>query len=198
MLTRNRVLSLGLLLLVLLAVGLWLSRESTPGEEMLSAYQQALADTAGHTRFPHGSPEEQAAIERFVDFYRNFTSQGVRERIQSTYAETLYFNDTLKTLRTREELEEYMVEAAAAVSSTNVDVQDVSVSDGGYYFRWVMEIRFKKLASGRPTRSIGVSHVRFDQAGKIILHQDHWDSAAGLYEHVPVLGWMIRKVRARL
>jgi hypothetical protein len=133
-----------------------------------------------------------------VDFYASLTPQGVRDRVASTYAESLYFNDTIKTLRTREALEEYMVETAGAVNSTTVDVQDVSVSDGGYYFRWEMEIRFKSLASGQPTRSIGVSHVRFDETGRIILHQDHWDSAAGLYQHVPVLGWMIRKIRDRL
>ena len=139
-----------------------------------------------------------AALGRFADFFADLSPENVRERIASTYAESLYFNDTLKTLRTRDALEEYMLETAAAVTSTHVQIQDVGVSDGGYYVRWVMEIRFKKLASGRPTRSVGVSHLRFDQSGRIILHQDHWDSAAGLYQHVPVLGWMIRKLKERL
>jgi hypothetical protein len=30
------------------------------------------------------------------------------------------------------------------------------------------------------------------------VHQDYWDSGAGLWEHVPVLGRGIRSIRARL
>ena len=70
--------------------------------------------------------------------------------------------------------------------------------EGNYYFRWQMTIRFKRLARGEEQRSIGMTHVRFDPEGKVVLHQDFWDSAAGLFEHVPVLGWMLRRVKQRL
>jgi hypothetical protein len=32
----------------------------------------------------------------------------------------------------------------------------------------------------------------------VVLHQDYWDSAAGLFEHVPVVGRLIRTVKSRL
>lgn len=47
-------------------------------------------------------------------------------------------------------------------------------------------------------RSVGMSHIRFDADGKVILHQDFWDSTGGLFEHVPGLGWMLRSVKSRL
>ena len=59
-------------------------------------------------------------------------------------------------------------------------------------------IRFKRLAGGEDTRSVGMTHVRFDSAGKVVLHQDFWDSTGGFFEHVPVLGWMLRRVKNRL
>ena len=43
-----------------------------------------------------------------------------------------------------------------------------------------------------------MSHIRFGADGKVVLHQDFWDSSGGLFEHVPGLGWMLRKAKARL
>ena len=59
-----------------------------------------------------------------------------------------------------------------------------------------MEIRFKRFRKGELTRSIGMSHLRVGADGRILLHQDYWDSASGLFEHVPVLGYGIRKIKA--
>lgn len=43
-----------------------------------------------------------------------------------------------------------------------------------------------------------MTHIRFDSEGKVILHQDFWDSTGGLFEHVPALGWMLRRAKKRL
>jgi hypothetical protein len=32
----------------------------------------------------------------------------------------------------------------------------------------------------------------------VLLHQDYWDSTAGLFQHVPALGTGIRAIKARL
>lgn len=41
-------------------------------------------------------------------------------------------------------------------------------------------------------------HVRFDAAGQVVLHQDFWDSAGGLFKQVPALGWMLRRAKSSL
>ena len=51
---------------------------------------------------------------------------------------------------------------------------------------------------GETVRSIGMSHIRFNSAGLVILHQDYWDSGGNLFEHIPVVGWLIRRIKARL
>ena len=67
-----------------------------------------------------------------------------------------------------------------------------------YYFRWEMNLQFKKLRKGVLNRSQGMSHIRFDAEGRVVLHQDFWDSATGLFDHVPVVGRLIRAVRSRV
>ena len=56
----------------------------------------------------------------------------------------------------------------------------------------------KKVAKGETITTPGITLVRFDRSGRILIHQDYWDSTTGLFEHVPVLGYGIRAIKARL
>lgn len=61
-----------------------------------------------------------------------------------------------------------------------------------------MDIQFRKLKKGEVTRSVGMSHIRFDRDGKVTFLNDYWDSTSGFFEHVPVVGWLIGKVKDRV
>lgn len=145
-----------------------------------------------------GSPEEDAGVSGFQNLFSDFNAERIRELAPRVYADEVYFNDTLKEIRGIEALVPYLAESAEATESCRAEVQDVSRHDGNCYLRWIMEIRFKRLRKGELTRSIGMSHLRVDADGRILLHQDYWDSSSGLFEHVPVLGYGIRKIKARL
>jgi hypothetical protein len=43
-----------------------------------------------------------------------------------------------------------------------------------------------------------MTHLRFDESGRVVLHQDFWDSAAGLYRNLPVVGYVLKLVDARM
>ena len=164
---------------------------------MESSYHEALNDAANAPTVSPGSPEEKEGINRFKDFFSDFAPAHIRAKTRDVYAEDVYFNDTLKEIRGIEALEPYLLESAAAVESCTVDIEDVAAHQGNYYFRWTMDIRFKSIKKGKLTRSIGISHIRFDKEGKIRLHQDYWDSTSGFFQHVPFVGYLIRKVKAR-
>ena len=61
-----------------------------------------------------------------------------------------------------------------------------------------MKVRMKKVAKGETITTPGITLVRFDRSGRILIHQDYWDSTTGLFEHVPALGYGIRAIKARL
>jgi len=75
---------------------------------------------------------------------------------------------------------------------------DVARSDSDYYLRWKMVFRAPKLRRGEPIETIGMTQARFDNEGRVTLHQDYWDSSAGLYEHLPGLGGLIQAIQRRL
>lgn len=145
-----------------------------------------------------GGEVEREAIERFQNLLSDFKAPDFGERIPEVYAEDVFFNDTIKTVRGVEDVRDYLTATGAAIHKGTVEFLDVVADNGNYYFRWAMTIRFKRFARGEDTQSIGMTHVRFDSAGKVVLHQDFWDSAGGLFEHVPALGWMLRRAKKSL
>jgi hypothetical protein len=165
--------------------------------ETLEALARARADHP--ESFEAGSVEERQALDRFTAFFSSFAADRIERLLESTYADDVWFDDTLKTVRGRPALAEYLRESAAAVSDCRVTVEDRTRTEAGEYLvRWKMMIRFRRLRRGIATWSVGVSHLRFDAQGRVVYHQDYWNAADGLYQHVPLLGLLIRAVKRRL
>jgi len=149
--------------------------------------------------FERGSVAESDALARFARFFSDFSPDKVERLVDQTYAADVWFNDTLKTLQGRDALRSYLKHSAQAVQSCRVEILDTLSNDrGDYYVRWTMVIRFKRFKPGEDTQTIGMSHLRFDRDGLVRLHQDYWDSSAGLFEHIPLLGAAIRAIKRRV
>lgn len=175
----------------------WIDRSPVPPAV---DYEAALALTS---RDAAGWPEPGGAVEqegfaRFKEFWSELNEPRVKAWLPKVYAENVWFNDTVKTITNRAELMDYMLHTASLVNSTKVRVRDIATTSEGYYVRWDMNVSPKNPRYGAEWKSIGISHIRLNAQGEVILHQDYWDAASGLYEHFPVLGWMIRNIKARL
>ena len=63
----------------------------------------------------------------------------------------------------------------------------------------LLRFRFTLARPGAPPLVIpGVSEIRFDDEGRVVEHVDHWDSGEHVYERIALLGWILRRIRARL
>ena len=151
------------------------------------------------TELPAGSAEEREALPRFAAFFSSFAPDRIERLLATTYAPDVWFNDTLKTLRGSEALAHYLKESAAAVEACRVEIEDtVRNNHGEFYVRWKMMIRFNRFKRGIDTWTVGMSHLRFGADGRVVYHQDYWNAADGLYEHIPLLGGLIRAIKRRL
>lgn len=136
--------------------------------------------------------------ETFLKLFSDFKTGATEKVIRQTYAKDFYFNDTFRILDNIEELIPYMIETAAMVKSTTVEILDTAQSGSDYYIRWVMVMEFDAKRKDIYSKSIGMTQLRFNQKGKIVFHQDFWDSAEGFYQHLPYIGYFIRKIRSKL
>jgi hypothetical protein len=145
-----------------------------------------------------GSVDEEAAIERFKDFLNPWTEENILSKVRLVYAENAYYNDALKEVIGIDAIEAYFRRGFKTLESCTFDFFDVAISGGDYYLRWVTDMRYKTFKKGRAFRSYGITHIRFDERGKVVLHVDYWDSASGIFEHIPLLGGLIRFIKGRL
>lgn len=149
------------------------------------------------TETPILLPDDTEAV-RFQAFFLDFANAVKTGQTRDLYAEEAYLNDSLKEVRGAEEIEDYFVKTLEMASRVDIRFDDVAVSGDNYYFRWTMDVVAAKLNGGELIRSQGMSHILFDDAGKVAMHRDYWDSSSGLLEYIPLLGGMIRWVKGRL
>ncbi len=164
------------------------------------SYEEALGktDPMKSKTLTKSSADEEAAIERFKDLYSVFTQGNILAKVRNVYSKDAYLIDSFKELNGIEAIEAYILQFLKSLESCTFEFLDVAVSGEEYYFRWVSEAKAKTIKKGQIIRSYGMSHIRFDETGKVVLHMDFFDSASNFYEHIPVLGGMIRFIKRRL
>lgn len=138
------------------------------------------------------------AKARFETVFKNFHSDATEKNIRALYAESFHFNDTFVIMNDIEELVPHMVRTAKNVELTTVDIHEVIKTDTDYYLKWTMHMKFTALGKAVDSVSMGISQLRFNQEGKLTFHQDYWDGAENLYEHLPLIGRFVKKIKANL
>lgn len=174
-----------------LAASLWLSGCSGGPTDFTKEYREALASRPGISLTPQTARQ---AVGGFAGLYGDLSVPNVTAHARKVYAPEAWFNDTVATETGIEAIEKYLLKTAAGAEKVSAEIKDVAVSGSDCYVRWTMEIRTKNLAGGRPVITEGVSQLRFDDEGRIVLHQDFWNPATGIYQHLPLLGPAIRFV----
>ncbi|MBC7979294.1 MAG: nuclear transport factor 2 family protein, partial [Armatimonadetes bacterium] len=108
-----------------------------------------------------------------------------------------YLNDTLVTHHGPEAIKAYFLKTADNMKSYKVDIDDTASSGSDHYVRWTMVFTSSSLNGGKPVHSVGMSHVRFNTGGLVVMHQDYWDSGTTIYGQIPVVGGLIETIRRR-
>lgn len=154
-------------------------------------YKDVLASTKGQSA-------SSVSLDAFTTFLQKIADKEyVRENTAKVYAKDAYLNDTLVIHRGPEEIMTYFLNTADTMTSYRVTIDDTSSSGSEHYVRWTMVFSAPKLNGGKPVESVGMSHVRLNAEGKVVMHQDFWDSGTNIYGQIPVLGGVIESIRRR-
>ena len=89
--------------------------------------------------------------------------------------------------------------AGLVLAGTGVEVEILQTlqRDADVYLVWAMSARFQPLRKTVTSNTIGITHLRFNSLGQVILHQDFWDTGLGFYQHIPALGRVIKGINGR-
>lgn len=183
---------------VMAVAALWTSCSSSSADLVGrggAALERTRSDAAAAAAMPRESLE--AGIDRFLAVFADFSPAAVAAAARKAYADNAYFNDGFAELEGGEAIAAYFERTAGSTAAIEVAIEDRVVAGGEVYLRWVMTF----TTTGRRARTIvapGMTHLRFDGAGRISYHRDYWDGSGALAEFVPLMGPILRGVRSRI
>ncbi|MEN1729604.1 MAG: nuclear transport factor 2 family protein [Pseudomonadota bacterium] len=157
-----------------------------------SEYEAAL------DRFEGSDSMIDSGVEAFALGYGNLAHENLRQRISELYAPELYFNDTIHTHTTRDGLVDYLGRTGDALNESTVEIKQVIRDGNDVFVRWSMVFRLRAVGREIHSESIGMTHLRFNEEGQVLIHQDFWDSGHALYAQLPVIGFFVRRAHARM
>ena len=190
----------GGVILALIGIGMLLNTkmEGNQTAQFVKDYRAAMSK-AGEAGPSPGTSDEATAIQRFTEFLENVGNRiYVENQTANAYAEDAYLDDTIATHYGPDEIRSYFLQTAETMTSFEVNILDSARSGADHYIRWEMIFAAPKLAGGEPIHSVGISQVRFNEKGKVVFHQDFWDSGRHIYGQIPVVGGMIGIIKNRM
>ncbi len=149
-----------------------------------------------------GGAESSPLIARLTQLYATFDG-GIVDALDSIYHPEVVFQDPVDKIVGLEALRGYFAYIAEGVDGCGfefLEVLDLPPEAPGQSGRaslvWVMRYRHPQLARGQWLSMPGMSHIHYGE--RIHWHRDYYDLGDMLYEHVPLLGPVVRRLRKRL
>lgn len=137
----------------------------------------------------------QTVVERFKQTYNRLNAQSLG-LLNGLYSHDLVFQDPFHRLSGLPALTEYFAELYRHVESSSFLFEDEIVHGNSAVLIWTMALKHPKLNGGNLMTLPGSTHIRFQD--KVIYHRDYFDGGAMLYEHLPLIGLVIRMIKERV
>ncbi|MEM7023373.1 MAG: nuclear transport factor 2 family protein [Pseudomonadota bacterium] len=143
------------------------------------------------------SADIEAVASAYGAFYESITRESVVD-LRALVAPEVRFKDPFNDLHGVDSMVRVMEHMFDDATDIRFVIDDRTVRGSLCYLRWRFWFRPRRFSHGEPWQVEGVSLVRFDADGKVLEHIDYWDAAQQIYERIPVVGVLVRRLRAYL
>lgn len=126
----------------------------------------------------------------------NEIDAGNTSSLADLYHANCVFTDPVHRVEGLEALEAYCRNLYENVTHCRFRFANAVIGPDRAALPWVMELRMTSFRKGELIEIEGISHIEFD--AKIRVHRDYFDLGDLVYEHVPVLGALVRAIKRRL
>lgn len=134
-------------------------------------------------------------ISRFCRFYNEFDLTSLVD-VARVYSNDVVFEDPAHRLVGLEEMTRYFEALLSNTSQCSFVIEQIVVQDNHAFVSWDMTLSHPKLKTGQLINVPGASHLQFSEY--VQYHRDYFDLGKMLYEQLPLLGTVIRRIKSRL
>ena len=143
------------------------------------------------------NPATFQPTSKIYDFFNDTNKDNMKEQVEKFYAPSAVFEDPFTKVTGRDRLLSYYEGLYKELDSISFDIKTEFQSGDETVAIWTMTMKHKNLAGGEAVVVDGVSFVRFEN-DKAVYHRDYFDAGALLYEHVPILGSIVRWLKGKM
>jgi ketosteroid isomerase-like protein len=133
-------------------------------------------------------------IEQFSSFYTDLASMKI-EALKDIYSDDVTFIDPIASHQGLPAVEGYFSKLLKNAKFCEFDIHEtLAAGDRAYVVNWTMRFTSRRINKGRPVSVDGISKLTLEN-NKIVFHRDYYDLGQMVYEHVPLLGRIIKKIK---
>ena len=137
----------------------------------------------------------QTVVERFKQTYNRLNARSLG-LLKELYSHDVVFQDPFRRISGLPALTEYFAELYRHLESSSFVFEDDIVQGSSAVLAWTMSLKHPRLRGGDVVTVPGSTHIRFRD--KVTYHRDYFDAGAMLYEHLPLIGLVIRTIKERV
>jgi len=136
-------------------------------------------------------------VDKVKFIFKNLTKDNL-ELIDDFYDKDVKFIDPIGELNGSHKIKKYYENMYKNVKVIRFEFSETLEQNQTVVAFWSMYLETDKLNSGKGFTIEGNSIIRFNFEGKAIYHRDYFDLGAFLYERIPVMGFIIEKIKKNL
>ena len=159
-------------------------------------HEERVPPTAESPHLP-GGEQMGGRTERIVATFNELTKDNMHI-LDGFYHPDVVFEDPLGRIEGLPALKRYYLRMYRNVETIRFDFSDHLVDGDTHLAAWTMRMQVKGFNRGREIVLDGNSLIRFGEGDLVTYHRDYFDMGAMVYEHIPVIGYLVRRVKKRL
>ncbi len=118
------------------------------------------------------------------------------ERMERIYTQDVEFRDPLQSALGILALKRHMKTLCARYDNIRFEYIDEQSGDHWASITWYMHFSHPVRTGNKPIRVRGMTQLRFTD--RIYYHENFYDAGALIYQHVPLLGAIVRFIKRRI
>lgn len=139
--------------------------------------------------------KHQTDLQRVIDFFQTISTDNTHA-LTRIYTDDVWFKDPFNEVRGIEAVRHIFTHMFEQVDQPRFVVTHSVLQDEQAFLTWDFLFRMKRFSSEEQCIR-GATHLRFAAEGRVSYHRDYWDAAEELYEKLPVVGRLMRWLKAR-
>lgn len=130
-------------------------------------------------------------------FFENITPTSI-DQVRSLVTEDVRFKDPFNDVSGIEKLVKILAKMFEDAEDVSFKMREQAGDGPIYFLRWHFTCRPKSRFLQADWKVDGISVISLTETGLVKEHVDYWDAAEQLYEHLPLIGPLLRFVRRPL